>query len=282
MGRRGRDASALLLRGSLAAVLTLASPVAQAEEEIALFREGGRHSTWLRETKHEDPRGVFTIDGATLRISGDGYGYIATEESFRNYRLTLDYRWGDQQGLDRRERKGKALDSGVFLHATGPHGNSHDGGGAYMAAIECNIFEGATGDSLLIRGTDEHGKLIAPRVQVEAREERDADGFPIWQQGGKRVTLERWGRVNWPNKSRDWKDVRGFRGRRDIEKPPGEWNTLVCLCRGASITVTLNGVTVNHVTNVWPTEGKILLQCEGAEIVFRDVRLTPLGENAGQ
>jgi hypothetical protein len=41
---------------------------------------------------HDDPKAVWTFqpDG-TLKISGRGYGYVATKESFRDYHLVLEY-----------------------------------------------------------------------------------------------------------------------------------------------------------------------------------------------
>lgn len=34
---------------------------------------------------------------------------------------------------------------------------------------------------------------------------------------------------------------------------------------------------VNEATDVWPSAGAILLQCEGSEVEYRRVRLVPLG-----
>jgi hypothetical protein len=255
-------------------------PPLAAEEKLPLFngRDLAGWTTWLRDSKRDDPRKVFSVVDGTLRISGDGYGYLATIREFRAYHLRLDFRWGAQDGLARGDRAGKALDSGVFLHASGPDGNSHDGDGAYMAAIECNVFEGATGDLLLIRGSDANGAAIEPRVRVKATAERDGDGFPYWSGNGDEVTLQRWGRVNWNAKSRAWNDARGFRGERDVEKPAGAWNALECLCRDRAIEVKLNGITVNRVSEVEPRKGKILLQCEGAEIFYRNVTVETFPE----
>ena len=149
------------LRKQLIILLTLSclwwgSTSSLHSDEIELFN--GKNlkgwTSWLRNSQHEDPDKVFSVVNNTLRISGAGYGYLATKETFENYLLRVEFRWGNQEKLDRKDRTGKALDSGLFLHASGPHGNSHDGRGAYMAAIECNIFQGATGDFLLIRGDD--------------------------------------------------------------------------------------------------------------------------------
>jgi hypothetical protein len=210
-----------------------------------------------------------------LRISGDGLGYLSTKQSHANYRLVVEFKWGDRN-WSWGDRIGKARDSGIFLHSTGPDGNSYDGQGAFKAAIECNVFEGATGDFLLIRGHAADGSELAPRVTVETSGERDAEGWPFWERGGQRLTVERWGRVNWFDKDRQWQDRLGFRGAHDVEKPAGEWNRIECRCDGDQIAVSLNGVRVNEAFDVWPTNGPILLQCEGSEIFIRKLELHPL------
>lgn len=224
--------------------------------------------TFLVDTKHADPRGVFTVTNGMIRISGDGLGYLATKASFTNYHLTVEFRWG-ATNYSWGDRIGKARDSGIFLHATGPDGNSDDGGGAFMAAIECNIFQGATGDFLLIRGKDAQDKPLAPRVTSTVASKRDAENWFTYDPKGKPQTVERWGRINWFGKDPEWRDVTDFRGRNDVEKDG--WNTIECICRDGTIEIRLNGITVNRATAVWPRSGKILLQCEGSEIFFRRV-----------
>jgi hypothetical protein len=228
-------------------------------------------TTWLVDTKHDDPRRVFTVTNGTIHISGDGLGYLATTNQFSNYHLIVEFKWG-ATNTHWGERLGRARDSGIFLHATGSDGNSFDGGGAFMAAIECNIFEGATGDFLLIRGTNSDGKAIEPRVSFSGSQRRDADGFRWFDAKGSPQTIARWGRVNWREKSAAWRDEFNFRGTRDVEKI-NDWNRLDMACDGARISVRLNDVLMNEVFEVFPSAGKILLQCEGSEIFFRRVEI---------
>lgn len=231
--------------------------------------------TWLVDSRYEDPRGVFTVTNALLRISGDGLGYLATQNSFTNYHLVAEFKWGERN-WKWGDRIGKAKDAGIFLNGTGPDGNSHDGGGAFMAAIECNLFQGATGDFLLIRGSDADETVIAPRITSDVRAEKDRDGWFTYLKAGREQRIERWGRLNWLEKSEDWQDRENFRGPQEVEKPPGEWNTVECIVADGRITIFLNGALVNQAREVWPRNGKVLLQCEGSEIFFRRLELLPV------
>jgi hypothetical protein len=67
-----------------------------------------------------------------------------------------------------------------------------------------------------------------------------------------------------------------FRMKNDAEKPIGEWNQYEIVCRGDSVRLIINGQLVNEGTEAKPNKGKILLQSEGAEIHFRDVKLRQL------
>lgn len=276
----GRAAEPWLPRPALLLALVaaiLASPRSAPAETLRLFN--GRNldgwTSWLVDSRHADPRGVFRVVEGQIRISGDGLGYLATTTIHSNYSLTVEWRWGSVN-TPWGDRVGKARDSGLFLHATGPHGNSHDGNGAFMAAVECNIFQGATGDILLIRGSDTDGSLIAPRITADVARARDPEGWFTWKPGGDARTIERWGRLNWRRKSPDWQDLLDFRGTRDVERRTGEWNRLECEARGDRLRIRLNGIRVNEARDVWPREGRILLQCEGSEIFFRRVELKPL------
>lgn len=233
--------------------------------------------TWLNDAKYGDPRAVFAVKDGQLRISGDGYGFIGTRKSYRNYRVVVEYRWGERNWG---RRVGLARDSGLFLHTRGPDGNTFDGNGAYRAGLECNIMEGATGDLLLIRGRDAKGEYHPLTLTGEGAAERDGAGWAYWQRGGKPVEIKNWGMFNWKDKDRQWKDAWGFRGPRDVEAKLGQWNTLECISQGDRITVKLNGIVINEAAGLWPTDGRLLLQCEGSEIFYRKWELHPLPKAA--
>ncbi len=60
------------------------------------------------------------------------------------------------------------------------------------------------------------------------------------------------------------------------EKPVGEWNTYEITCNGGSVTLKVNGETLNEGSDADIASGKIGLQSEGSEIHFRNVRLRPI------
>jgi len=229
-------------------------------------------TTWLVDTRREDPRGVYSVRNGMIRISGDGFGYLSTDRAYKDYRLVAEVKWGTQNF---RTRKGMARDSGMFLHTVGPEGNSYDCGwgsrqrntgsnvssGAYKAAIECQVMEGGFGDLLLIHGRYADGRHVPVSATVAVTERRIKGDYAL-------------------DKDTAWRDVPGVRGRSDVESPHGEWTRVECICAGDRITVFVNGSRVNEACDLFPAAGKILLQCEGSEIFFRKIELHPVEENA--
>ncbi len=223
--------------------------------------------TWLRDTKHEDPRHVFRVTDGMLHITGNGFGYIRTKEDYRDYHLVAEFRWGTRTW---EPRKNRAKDSGILIHCVGPDGNY---GGTWMASIEYQIIQGGVGDLLVLRGKYADGSVVPTRLTCEVT--RDRDGEWVWHRGGMRRTFTR-GRINWFGRDPDWKDVLGFRGRNDVESPGQQWTRCEIICRGGHIQALVNGVLVNEGFDAFPSAGKILIQTEGAELFFRRVELHPL------
>lgn len=67
---------------------------------------------------------------------------------------------------------------------------------------------------------------------------------------------------------------------RQEENKAGEWNTLEIISLGGRVQVIVNDKVTMDVTDVQPNRGKILLQSNGAEIVFRRLELNLLSEDA--
>lgn len=220
---------------------------------------------WLRKTGREDPRRVFRVSDGMIHVTGEDHGYIATVDDWRDYRLVVEFKWGKETFGSKYVRN-----SGILLHARGPHGNA---GGVWMASIECQLAQGCVGDLIAISGKDEKGQMLG--VQFTSEVVLGPDKRPRWKPGGEKRTFTR-GQLWWNQHDPEFKELIDTRGRFDVESPLGEWTRVECICEGDKITVVVNGHTVNHCFEARPNSGKILLQSEGFEMFFRKVELHPL------
>jgi hypothetical protein len=231
---------------------------------------------WLVDFHTSDPEKVYSvvdqIDGApAIRISGQVWGGLLTKQAYRNYRLIAEYRWG---GATWGARKDRTRDSGILLHAQGRPGNTQkDFNGPWLMSQEFQIIEGGVGDYISVSGYTENGEQIRPSVTVPIR--KDRDGERVWDPKGA-PTVVNSGRVNWWGRSEDWADTLGFRGPKDVESPGLEWTRLEAVVNGAGLQYFVNGQLVFEATNSSLTEGRIMIQSEGAEIYFRRIDLEPL------
>lgn len=216
--------------------------------------------TWLKSDRYADPGHVFSVRDGVLRISGEQWGGIATRERYRDYRLVVEWKWG---GATWGERKAAARDSGILVHGIGDDGAAS---GVWLESFEAQIIEGGTGDLILVAG---RGK---PSFSAEVRQDGDQ---MYWEQGAPLRRLTE-GRLNWFGRDPGWKDVVGFRGARDVEKPAGEWNRQEVVADGDTLTSIVNGAVVARATACSHSEGKIQIQSEGAEILVRTGELHPL------
>jgi hypothetical protein len=285
--RTGRARTLPYAIAAIVLVLPLATPAApvphapqRPEGTIRLFDPASpgldRFYTWLADSHREDPLRVFSVvdqvDGApAIRISGERWGGLVTRASYRDYRLIVEFRWGLATWG---ERRGRARDSGVLVHAQGAPGNTAaDGNGPWMRSVEAQIIEGGVGDIILVAGF-EAGRRLSPRVT--ARAGTDRDGEPVFDPNAEGRVFET-GRINWSGRDPDWADTLGFRGRQDVESRDGEWTRLEVLAEGDRLTCVVNGKVVNGAFGSTFTEGPIMIQSEGAEIYFRRIDLEPLG-----
>lgn len=262
-------ASAIVLASLTLAYGEDAAPISPKNAVIQLFNGKNLDGlyTWLRDAKYEDPQKAFTVEDGMLHISGDGWGYVCTKQRYKDYHLVVEYRWGDRTW---QTRKTRAKDSGVIIHCADPDGSF---GNTFMAGIEAQIIEGGTGDFLILPGKRADGSDIPASLTAETA--KDRDGETIWKKGGQRITLNG-GRINWYGRDPDWDDVLGYRGKQDIESPGKEWTRLDVICDGGHIVYRVNGIQANEGFDSVPSSGKILIQCEAAEIYVRRFELLPL------
>jgi hypothetical protein len=261
------------------------SPKGTPDDEPAIAPEGeviklfdgktlGDCYTWLKDTKREDLRKVFSVEDGAIHVSGDGLGGLVTNKRYRDYHAIVEYRWGERTW---RDRKKAARDSGFLINS-----NGIDGGydGTWMPSIEVQIIQGGVGDFVPVPGKNHDGKPLP--LSLTASVGRDRDGEVIWQPEGKRETFSikdrTMKRINWYGRDPDWDDVKDFRGKEDKDTPGQGWTRIDVINDHGHIQNFVNGTKVNEAFDVYPTEGRLQLQSELAEIYFRRWELWPLGK----
>jgi hypothetical protein len=245
-----------------------APPAADAPGTVHVFNGkdlSGFYKFIKERGRDNDPKDVFTVKDGMLRISGEEWGCVTSNDEFQNFHLTVEFKWGERTWAN---RKDAARDSGVLVHSTGEDGGYSN---VWMHSIECQLIEGGTGDLLVVGNDTENFQLTA----LTAPELDKNCG--VYKPDGQPRTITS-GRINWWGRDPEWQDVKGFRGKQDVEKAVGEWNRIECIAKGDKMTVILNGVTVNECFDVKPSKGHIQIQSEGAELYVRRVDVVPLAK----
>lgn len=203
---------------------------------------------------NNDPLRVFTVveeDGEpAIRISGETFGILVTNEEYENYHFKVEFKWGDEKWPPREKLK---MDSGILYHSIGKEGAW---GGVWMKSLECQVQETDCGDFIAVDTT--FATVPAEFVDGDYYYAEDADSLVF--------------------------DVeRAYCNHNvDYEKPMGEWNTIeIYTADGNSIHVVNGNVNMRTYNSryqengrIYPlTKGKIQLQSEGAEIFYRNIRI---------
>jgi hypothetical protein len=207
---------------------------------------------------NNDPLKVFSValeDGhPALRVSGERFGGISTQQEFENYHLKLEFKWGN---LTWPPRKGKKRDSGILYHAVGPHGADF---GFWMRSQEFQVQEKDCGDYWGVAG----GIFDIPVTMIDsANYQYDASG--------KMMTFS----ATSPQGRHCIKNP-------DTEKPTGEWNLLEVYCYGDTSVHIVNERVVMVLYNSRQADsgketvlkkGKLQLQSEGTEVFYRNIAM---------
>ena len=202
----------------------------------------------------KDPDGIFSVKDGAIRIDGRVWGALTTLESFENYRLRFEFKWGEKKWPPRENAK---RDSGVLYHAVGPHGVTY---GAWMRSFESQVQEGDCGDFHSLDGVT---------IDIEA--------VTVDVDGGKNLKYT-------PGAAVETGVKRRVVHSEDAEKP-GAWNVMEVVAKGDTVEHIVNGKTVLRAKNLRQqvdgqavplTKGRIQLQSEGAEVFYRNIEIKPL------
>jgi hypothetical protein len=251
----------LLLVISMLSLASAAGEKPDTEGWVPLFNGrnlDGWYSYLDSSGRNKDPDGVFKVENGMIHIldvpmSGgkSDNGYLATTQEFSNVRIHAEYKWGTK-----RASEGKR-NSGLLYLAVGPDR-------IYPTSLECQIEETDVGDLWIVNGASVTAFFIAP-------------SFPMYdddRQVGTRV------------RSAPGDSLRVLKSG-DFENRDG-WNSVDVILQGDQATHLVNGRIVNHARDIQQpdpahpsrmiplTSGRILLEAEGSEIWFRNVRVKAL------
>lgn len=241
-----------------------AEPIAPKERTV-LFngKDLSGFTTWMKGTGKEDPKQAFKVEEGMIHVSGEGDGYLATKESYRDYHLSLEYKWGK-----RADGSGNVRNSGVLLNCIEPDGAA----GAWPTCIECQLAQGCEGDLIVIRGKDAEGKAYPATITCETTIASDKN--TRWLAGGTKKVYS--GRQFWWSKHEPgFQEKLDTRGKEDVASPVGEWTRVEVIHTGGRMTIKINGIAVNECFDMNPAAGRIALQNEQNEIWFRNVVIEP-------
>ena len=210
---------------------------------------------------------LFTVeeqDGEpVLHVSGETYGCVISNQSYRNYHLRLQVKFGQKRWEPRLE---KALDSGLLYHSVGDAGVDY--WLSWMRSFEFQVMqsgttEGNSGDFWSIAGSKADIKISRPDPEKRTYY-YDPEGE--WLTVGSR-------------------SVTNFCGTEDHNSPDGEWTTLELICYEGQSLHIVNGEVVMALKNLRYTaeggdvplvEGRLQLQSEAGEVFYKGIEIRPL------
>ena len=217
---------------------------------------------------NKDRWGVFTVKEENgepiLHVSGEIYGSLSTKQEFENYHLKLQVKWGEKTFAP---RKTEPMNSGLHYNAVGPHGAEY--WKTWMRGQECQIMQGRFGDYWSQDG-----------AKVDVRSVKQPDGTYLYSKYAPLVSFGA------------GEEGRNYAARlQDFEKPKGEWNTVELInFEGKSLHIINGNVAMalensRHIVDgkeVPLRKGKIELQCEGAELFYKNIEIKDLKKLPGK
>lgn len=263
----------------LLTVAALADDSAIAPTESASLFSGKDLTGWtthLHATGDKDPQGAFSVkDGTILMQGGEHRGYLATKQAYKDYHFTCEFKWGEKTDGGKYVRN-----SGVLVHCSGKDNSAGErkgfGRGAWITSFKIQLAQGCEGDLIVIRGLDQAGNRLDAKMSSKVRFEKD--GNTRWDPSGRVVHYQ--GRQFWWSKHEaGFKELLDTRGKDDVASKLGEWTKVEVIAKGTTVTVKINGETVNEAIDVFPASGRIALQNEGHEVYFRNVSIRPSADS---
>jgi hypothetical protein len=200
---------------------------------------------------------VFSVieqDGKpVLKITGEIYGCAVTRESFENYHLRLETKWGSTKLVP---RENEPKDSGILYHSRGPFGVDY--WKSWALSHEFQVIE---------HGMGEYWTQATSAIDIRAFPKASGAEAPRWDPKAPWMAF-----VSPNNHALAGSD----------EDRPGEWNRLELVCFQADCVHIVNGKVVMALANAryrdgdkWVpmTGGTLQIQSEAAEVFYRNIEI---------
>jgi hypothetical protein len=228
-----------------------------------------------------DPERYFQIEDGAIHVYKDQAagvevpnGYLASEKEYANFRLRMEFKWGEKKFKPRMMGK---RDAGLLYHVRRPDS-------VWPRCVECQIQEGDVGDCFTVRG-----------VQVEST----VEVVPIETPGGVKKLPRYKAEGGEAQRLGDSGIVRIVKS--STHEHDG-WNKIELVVRGSQESEHIvNGETVFRAKDLkqlgeeprsvpvkkeevdprkWEplAKGRIALQCEYAEVWYRGIEIRELPE----
>lgn len=235
-------------------LLLAASTAAHAADEIMLFN-GKNFDGWTfyLEQKGYNAGGKGKISdfasikpGEIIQIDPQYHGALMTRKDYLNYRLKAEFRWVDPKARN---------NSGLFLRIRPPFvWDSEHGETArdYMVQIQ----PPNTGELWVLGYSDSALRTDPAR------------------------SFKPFGNLDLPPGVFGASSMHRHLASTNAEKPVGEWNAIETAIVGKTIKVWLNGQLVNEGVGLVDLPGRIGLESEFGPIQYRNIRLTPIADDA--
>ena len=261
-------------------LLAVAAHAAEADG-FKLLMNGKDLAGWyivLKNARSDDPNRLVQIhDGAVHMysdapdLSTQAFGYIVTDKEYSNYHLRFEYKWGTKKFAPRARAK---RDAGFLYHVVGKDG-------VWPRSVECQIQENDVGDIFTV--STRIVALVDPKTTNAVLNLVTNDAGVVQTNLAVRPQFRDLAAGGVPFTHGVSNSI-----RRVIRHPMAEregWNQVEVMVRGDSATHIINGQINNRATEMrqfldgqWVplTQGKIALQLEGAEVLYRNIQIKEL------
>jgi hypothetical protein len=227
--------------------------------------------------KNADSERIFTIKDGVVHTFADTPGGkqmpfagLFTEKEYSRFHLQLEFKWGTKKFAPRLDAP---RDAGILFHITQPDR-------VWPQSVECQIQEHDVGDIFAVYSA------VTTTIDPKTKADMDPTGkmsSPVFMEaadGGVAIT-----------QSAEGCEYGVGRVRRSGDLEREGWNTVDVIVDGDQAVYLVNGKVNNRCTKMCRpdpadpkktiplTQGRILLQAEGAEIFYRNIQIKDLSDS---